>query len=48
MKPAEFDASVARIKADLEAARQRASTLPGMGKQQSSGGGKAVKKWSDL
>lgn len=31
MKPAEFDAAVARIKRDLEAARQRASTLPGMG-----------------
>jgi hypothetical protein len=48
MKPAEFDASVARIKADLQAARQRAATLPGMGKQQSTGGTTAVKKWSDL
>ena len=48
MKPAEFDASVARIKADLQAARQRAATLPGMGKQQPAGGATAVKKWSDL
>lgn len=31
MKPAEFNAAVARIKRDLEAARQRASVLPGMG-----------------
>jgi hypothetical protein len=48
MKPAEFDASVARIKADLQAARQRAATLPSMGKQQPAGGATAVKKWSDL
>jgi hypothetical protein len=35
MKPAEFDASIARIKADLEAAKQRALKAPGMPKQQS-------------
>jgi len=35
MKPAEFDASIARIKADLEAAKQRALQAPGMPKQQS-------------
>jgi hypothetical protein len=33
MKPAEFDASIARIKADLEAAKQRAMKTPGMPKQ---------------
>jgi hypothetical protein len=48
MKPAEFDASIARIKAELQAARQRAATLPNTGKQQSTGGTTAVKKWSDL
>lgn len=31
MKPSEFDSAVSRIKRDLEAARQRAATLPGMG-----------------
>jgi hypothetical protein len=35
MKPAEFDASVARIKADLEAAKQRAMQAPGSPKQPS-------------
>jgi len=35
MKPAEFDASIDRIKADLEAAKQRALQAPGMPKQQS-------------
>lgn len=45
MKPAEFDASVARIKADLEAAKQRAMKMPGTEKQQTGG---TVKKWSDL
>jgi hypothetical protein len=33
MKPAEFDAAIARIKADLEAAKQRAMKTPGMPKQ---------------
>ena len=32
MKPAEFDASLNRIKADLEAAKQRAMKMPGMSK----------------
>ncbi len=35
MKPAEFDASIARIKADLEAAKQRAAKMPGMPKSTS-------------
>lgn len=35
MKPAEFDASVSRIKAELEAAKQRAMQAPGMPKQPS-------------
>jgi hypothetical protein len=35
MKPAEFDASVARIKADLESAKQRAMQAPGVSKQPS-------------
>lgn len=33
MKLTEFNSAVTRIKGELEAARQRASTLPGMGKQ---------------
>ena len=45
MKPAEFDASVSRIKAELEAAKQRAMKTPGVAKQPTSG---TVKKWSDL
>jgi len=35
MKPTEFDASVSRIKAELEAAKQRAMQAPGMPKQPS-------------
>lgn len=45
MKPAEFDASVSRIKSDLEAAKQRAMKMPGTGKQTAP---VAVKKWSEL
>lgn len=45
MKPAEFDASVSRIKAELEAAKQRAMKAPGVPKQSTGG---TVKKWSDL
>jgi hypothetical protein len=48
MKLSEFNAAVARIKADLEAARQRAMQMPGTSKQQPAGGSAAVKKWSDL
>jgi hypothetical protein len=50
MKLSEFNAAVARIKADLEAARQRASTLPGMGDNAGGGGSSSakVKKWGDL
>jgi hypothetical protein len=49
MKLSEFNAAITRIKADLEAARQRASTLPGMGNNAGGGGGGAkVKKWGDL
>lgn len=48
MKPAEFDAAVSKIKADLEAARQRASTLPGMGNNAGGGSSTKVKKWGDL
>ena len=50
MKLSEFNAAVARIKTDLEAARQRASTLPGMGSNTGGGGGSStkVKKWGDL
>jgi hypothetical protein len=45
MKPAEFDASVSRIKAELEAAKQRALKAQGVAKQPTTG---TVKKWSDL
>lgn len=45
MKPTEFDAAVSRIKADLEAAKQRAMKIPAIGKQPTAG---TVKKWSDL
>jgi hypothetical protein len=48
MKLSEFNAAVARIKADLEAARQRAMQMPGTSTQQPAGGSTAVKKWSDL
>jgi hypothetical protein len=48
MKLSEFNAAVARIKADLEAARQRAMQMPNTSKQQPAGGSTAVKKWSDL
>ena len=51
MKPREFDAQVAKIKADLEAARQRALTMPGMPKTPAAPAaaapGKTV-KFSDL
>jgi hypothetical protein len=45
MKPAEFDAAIARIKADLEAAKQRAIKSSSVGKPPASGN---VTKWSDL
>lgn len=48
MKPKEFDAQISKIKADLEAAKQRAMSMPGMPKQpQAPTGGKTV-KFSDL
>lgn len=48
MKPKEFDAQISKIKADLEAAKQRAMNMPGMPKQsQAPTGGKTV-KFSDL
>lgn len=51
MKPREFDAQIAKIKADLEAARQRALTMPGMPKTPAAPAaaapGKTV-KFSDL
>lgn len=46
MKPVEFDAAVARIKRDLEAARQRASTLPGMGTTPAPAAGGLEGGWS--
>ena len=49
MKPKEFDTQVAKIKADLEAAKQRAMSLPGMPKQASQPATPAkVVKFSDL
>jgi len=50
MKLSEFNDAISRIKADLEAARQRASTLPGMSNTAGGGGGSSakVKKWGDL
>ena len=49
MKPKEFDTQVAKIKADLEAAKQRAMSLPGMSKQTAQPATPAkVVKFSDL
>ena len=52
MKPKEFDTQVAKIKADLEAAKQRALSLPGMPKQQQQSNAPATPaktvKFSDL
>lgn len=49
MKLSEFNAAIGRIKADLEAARQRASTLPGMGSNTGGGGSSTkVKKWGEM
>ena len=49
MKPKEFDTQVAKIKADLEAAKQRAMSLPGMSKQAAQPATPAkVVKFSDL
>lgn len=48
MKLSEFNAAVGRIKADLEAARQRASTLPGMNNNTGGGSSAKVKKWGEM
>ena len=49
MKTKEFDAQIAKIKADLEAAKQRALTMPGMTKQAAQPATPAkVVKFSDL
>ena len=45
MKQSEFDSQVSKIKADLEAAKQRAMKMPGMPKQPETA---TVKKWSEL
>jgi len=48
MKPKEFDAQISKIKADLEGARQRALTMPGMPKQTAPASSPKTVKFSDL